>query len=57
MQCKGFIFFLIKNFIYGCVRSLLLHGPFSSCREWGLLSLCFAQASLVVASLVVEYGL
>ena len=27
------------------VRSLLLRGPFPSCREWGLLSLCGAQAS------------
>ena len=32
-------------FIFGCTGSLLLHGLFSSCREWGLLSSCGAQAS------------
>ena len=33
-------------FIYvGCAGSLLLHGIFSSCGHWGLLSSCGVQAS------------
>ena len=40
------IIFHIYVFIYfSCSGSLLLHGIFSSCGEWGLLSSCCAQAS------------
>ena len=42
------LYFLKNNFIYlftfGCSGSLLLHGLFSSCGQWGLLSSCRAQA-------------
>ena len=31
--------------IFGCAGSLLLHGPFSSCGEQGLLSSCSVRAS------------
>ena len=31
---------LFDLFIFGCAGSSLLHGLFSSCREWGLLSSC-----------------
>ena len=38
----------LKNFIYlfifGCAGPSLLHGFFSSCDEWGLLSFCRAWA-------------
>ena len=40
------IFFFFYIYIYfGCARSSLLRGLFSSCSEWGLLSSCGAQAS------------
>ena len=32
-------------FIFGCAGSSLVHGLFSRCCEWGLLSSCGAQAS------------
>ena len=32
-------------FIFGCAESLLLHGLFSGCSEWGLLSSCSLWAS------------
>ena len=41
-------------FVFGCAVSLLVHWPFSSCGEWGLLSNCSVQACrllIVVASL------
>ena len=34
------LFILIYYFFFGCAGSSLLHGLFSSCREWGLLSSC-----------------
>ena len=37
-----FLFFKFYLFIYGCARSLLLHGFTSSCGEWGPLSSCRA---------------
>ena len=42
-----FLFYnlFICSFIFGCVRSLLLCGLFSSCRELELLSRCRAWAS------------
>ena len=39
-----FLFYNFHMFIFGCIGSCLLHGPFSSCSEWGLLSGCSAQA-------------
>ena len=40
-------FFLVMSFICGCTGSSLLCKALSSCGEWGLLSGCGAQASLV----------
>ena len=40
-------FFFFNLFIFGCARSLLLHGLFSSCGEREQLSSCSVQASLV----------
>ena len=43
---KIFIYFLLKNiYCFDCAESLLLHGLFFSCREWGLLFICGVQAS------------
>ena len=54
-------FFNIILFIYfayfGCTRSLLLRGLFSSCSEQGLLFVVVGELLTVVASLVVEHGL
>ena len=43
--------------IFGCARSLLLHGLFSSCSKQGLLSSCDAQVSHGGGLSVVEPGL
>ena len=37
--------FFILLFIFGCAGSLLFEGFFSSCGEWGLLSICGTRAS------------
>ena len=34
------IIFFYNLFIFGCAGSSFLHGFFSSCGEWGLLSSC-----------------
>ena len=40
------VFFVFNYlFIFGCVGAALLHGLFSSCRKWGLLSSCNVQSS------------
>ena len=44
-------------FIFSCVGSLLLHVAFSSCGEWGLLSIAVRGLLTAVASLVAEHGL
>ena len=36
---------IIFRFVFGCAGSLLLHGLFCSCGEWGLLSSCVTWAS------------
>ena len=38
----SFLNYFIYLFIFGCSGSWLLREPFSSCREWGLLSSCRA---------------
>ena len=43
-------------FIFGCVGASL-HGLFSSCSKWYLLSSCSHELFIAVASLVAEYGL
>ena len=43
--------------IFGCAGSLLLHGLFCSCKEWGLLSAVVRGLLIVVASLVAEHKL
>ena len=49
----NFIHSFIHSFILGYAGSLLLHGLFSSCSTWGLVSSCGEQASpTAVASLV-----
>ena len=35
-----FIIIIIIYFLFGCAGSLLLHGLFSSCGEWGILLWC-----------------
>ena len=42
------IFQLFKKSIFGCVGSSLLHGLFSSCEKWGLLSSCSVRVSQCV---------
>ena len=44
-------------FTYGCAGSSLLHGLFSSCGEWGLLSSCDARAYCSGSSCCGEAGL
>ena len=50
-----FIDLIFKKF-FGCAGSLLLHGLFSSCGEWGLLFVVVQGFLIVVASLVVSTG-
>ena len=38
-------YLFIHSFIFDCAGSSLLHGLFSSCSEWRLLSSCSARAS------------
>ena len=52
-----FIYLLFICFIFVYARSSLLCGLFSSCGQWGLLSICVAWDSIAVASLVAEHGL
>ena len=52
--------FLIKFFyllIFGCARSLLLCGLFSSCSKWGSLFVAVHSLFVQVASTVAEHGL
>ena len=49
--------FLLKEFFSSCSGSLLLHRPFWSCAEWGLLSSCGVQAPGYVGSGVGAHGL
>ena len=41
------VYFLenMYTYIFGCAGSSLLHGLFSRCREWGLLSSCGVRVS------------
>ena len=50
------LFLFIILFIFDCVGSSL-HGLFSSCGKWRLLSSCGREFFIVVASLVAEQGL
>ena len=52
-----FFFFFINLFTFGCFCSLLLRVAFSSCGEWGLLSIAVRRLLIVVASLVAEHML
>ena len=55
-----FLFLFIYLFIYLFLAVLGLHccaRAFSSCGEWGLLFVAVCGLLIVVASLVVEYGL
>ena len=47
------LFLFIILFIFDCVGSSL-HGLFSSCGKWRLLSSCGREFFIVVASLVAE---
>ena len=49
--------FFFQYYIFGCVGFSLLHGTFSSCGDWGLLSVAVCGLLIVVASLVVEHRL
>ena len=44
-------------FIFGCARSSLLCGLFSSCSEWGLLFIAVHRLLIAVASLIADHGL
>ena len=55
--CFWFFYYFIYLFIYGCSGSWLLCEPFSSRREWGLVSSGSAWVSQHVTSLVAEHGL
>ena len=45
---------LIFLIIFGYAGSLLLHGVFSSCCEWGLLFIALLRLLIAVASFVAE---
>ena len=47
----------IYLFIFGCAGSSLLHGLFSSCREWGPLFVAMRGLLIVVASPVAKQRL
>lgn len=46
LRGAGILFFIISFIYVGYAGSLLLHGPFSSCRSWRLLQLWCADFSL-----------
>ena len=53
-----YLHLIFKNlFIFGSSGSMLLLVGFSSCGEWGRLFIAVRGLLIVVASLVVEYGL
>ena len=51
------LFFLIFNFIFGCIGSSLLCAAFSICSKRGLLFVEVRGLLIAVTSLVVEHGL
>ena len=45
MSYRSLVWGFLVILFFGCAGSLLLHGPSSSCRDWGLLSSCAVRAS------------
>ena len=50
--CCCWVWFCFCSFTFACTVSLLLHGLFSSCCEWGLLFFAVCRLLIAVASVL-----